>query len=288
MFRIGEFSKIAQVSVSQLRYYDEIGLLQPARIDEWTGYRYYSAHQLPDLNRILALKELGLSLDQVRRMLGDEISLDEIRGMFALRKAQAEQAVREELLRLQQIEARLQQIEDGVSFDNYDIIVKSSPEQPYLSLREMCASFDAARLIMLEMYRALPAIVGEKNLGYFTFIMHSETYDPEEAVDLEMGFVLHRTSDATYTLSDGQILTVRTLPAVETMVTAVRVGLPQVAHPCRAALATWVETNGYEFDGDGREVFIVPPYPGQEQETVMEIQYPIKRTDTTSLLLNSK
>lgn len=286
MFRIGEFSKIAQVSVSQLRYYDEIGLLQPARIDEWTGYRYYSAHQLPHLNRILALKELGLTLNQIRRMVTDEVSPEEIRGMLALKKAQAEQAVRDELLRLQQIEARLQQIEDEDSFDNYDIVVKSLPEQPYLSLRKMCPSFEAARLAMMEMYRPLPGVVGEKNLGYFTFIMHSEVYDLEQPIDLEMGFVLQKAADLHYTLSDGQDMAVRPLPPVETMVTAVRVGLPQTAHPCRAALATWVEANGYEFDGNGRELFIVPPYHGREQETVMEIQYPIKRAESASPLLN--
>ena len=53
MFRIGEFSKIAQVSGRLLRYYDEIGLLIPESIDPETGYRYYSARQLPRLNRIL-------------------------------------------------------------------------------------------------------------------------------------------------------------------------------------------------------------------------------------------
>lgn len=77
MFKIGEFSKITQVAGSQLRYYDEIGLLNPAKIDEWTGYRYYSAQQIPRLNRILALKDLGLSLDQVRRMLDDDVSTEE-------------------------------------------------------------------------------------------------------------------------------------------------------------------------------------------------------------------
>lgn len=286
MFKIGEFSKIALISVSQLRYYDEVGLLKPTKIDEWTGYRYYSAQQLPDLNRILALKELGLSLEQIRRMVGDEVSLDEIRGMFALRKAQAEQSVREELLRLQQIEARLQQIENGNSFDNYDIIVKSLPPQPYFSLREMCPSFDAARLLMMEMHRTLPSVVGKKNLGHFTFIMHSEDYDLENPIDLELGFSLQKESNATYTMSDGQAMVMRTLPAVETMVTAVRVGLPQTSHPCRAALAGWVETNGYEFDGNGRELFIVPPIPGREQETVMEIQYPVRRVDTAPALLN--
>lgn len=286
MFKIGEFSKIALIPVSQLRYYDEVGLLKPAKIDEWTGYRYYSAHQLPDLNRILALKELGLSLEQIRRMLSDEVSLDEIRGMFSLRKAQAEQAVQEELIRLQQIEARLQQIENGDSFDNYDIIVKSLPPQPYFSLREMCPSFDAARMLMMEMHLALPAVVGKKNMGHFTFILHSEDYNVAEAIDLEMGFALQKESDATYTMADGRTMRTSTLPAVETMVTAVRVGIPQTSHPCRAALAGWVETNGYEFAGNGRELFIVPPIPGREQETVMEIQYPVRRIDSTPALLN--
>ena len=59
MFRIGEFSKIAQVPASLLRYYDEIGLFTPGRCDMRTSYRYYSVEQLTALNRILALKDLG-------------------------------------------------------------------------------------------------------------------------------------------------------------------------------------------------------------------------------------
>lgn len=73
MFRIGEFSKIAQVPASLLRYYDEIGLFRPVDCDRETGYRYYSVQQLTLLNRILALKDLGFSLDQVKRLLENEI-----------------------------------------------------------------------------------------------------------------------------------------------------------------------------------------------------------------------
>ena len=69
MFRIGEFAQIAQVSGRQLRFYDQLGLLQPAHIDAQTGYRYYSIRQLPRLNGILALKELGLSLEQIGPLL---------------------------------------------------------------------------------------------------------------------------------------------------------------------------------------------------------------------------
>src|SRR5579859_4226400 len=108
MFRIGEFSKIAQVSGRLLRYYDEIGLLRPQSIDPETGYRYYSARQLPRLNRILVLKELGLSLEHIARLLDQETSAEEIRGMLTFRKAQIEQALQEEMERLRIVEVRLQ------------------------------------------------------------------------------------------------------------------------------------------------------------------------------------
>jgi DNA-binding transcriptional MerR regulator len=75
MFNIGEFSRLGGVSVRTLRHYDEIGLLRPATVDPDTGYRGYSADQLGQLNRIMALKELGLSLTQARRLL-DGITLE--------------------------------------------------------------------------------------------------------------------------------------------------------------------------------------------------------------------
>lgn len=284
MFRIGEFSKIAQVPGSQLRYYDEIGLLKPAKIDKWTGYRYYSASQLPDLNRILALKELGLSLNQIRQMLNDAVSAEEIRGMFALKKAQTEQTVRDELTRLRAIEARLTQIENGNSLNGFEVIVKSVPSQHFLALRKICLSFEVARASLFEMYQALPRVVGAKNLGYFTAILHSEMYDSTD-IDVEMGFVVKKRSLSTVTLESGQVMEPRILSAVETMVTAVHIGpLDQSLH-CRASLATWIEANGYEFDGNGREVFIVPPVPGKEDEAVLEVQYPVTRARDADVYL---
>ena len=69
MFRIGEFSKLAMVSVRMLRHYDEIGLLPPNTVDPYTGYRYYSASQLAVIGRIQLLKEMGISLSQITKML---------------------------------------------------------------------------------------------------------------------------------------------------------------------------------------------------------------------------
>src|SRR5215510_3300417 len=108
MFTVGEFSTLAQVSKRLLRYYDEIGLLKPSHSDKFTGYRYYSAEQLPSLNRILALKELGLSLDQIQRLLSGKVSTDEMQGMLLLKKAESERDLQAQLQRIRNIESRLQ------------------------------------------------------------------------------------------------------------------------------------------------------------------------------------
>ena len=90
MIKIGDFARLAEVSIVTLRHYDEIGLLKPVSVDKFTGYRYYSIEQLPRLNRILALKDLGFSLEQISTMLNG-ISLEEMRGMLKLRHAEQEQ-----------------------------------------------------------------------------------------------------------------------------------------------------------------------------------------------------
>jgi DNA-binding transcriptional MerR regulator len=67
MFTIGEFATTGRVSVRMLRHYDAVGLLRPARVEEHSGYRYYDARQLRSLNRLLALKDLGFTLEQKTR-----------------------------------------------------------------------------------------------------------------------------------------------------------------------------------------------------------------------------
>ena len=112
MFKIGEFSKFSQVPVKTLRYYDEIDLLKPVEVDQHTGYRYYSAEQLYRLNRILALKDLGLSLAQIGELLDGDLPAEQMRGMLRLKQAEVQGRVKEEQARLARVEWRLRQIEE--------------------------------------------------------------------------------------------------------------------------------------------------------------------------------
>lgn len=110
MLKIGEFSTIARVSTVLLRRYDDLDLFKPLYVDPQTGYRYYSVEQLPRLNRILALKNLGLTLDQVARLMTDEITNEEIQNMLRLQEAQIAQHIVDEQARLLRVRARLKQI----------------------------------------------------------------------------------------------------------------------------------------------------------------------------------
>ena len=95
MIRIGDFSKLSRVSVKTLRFYDEMGLLRPVEVDRFTGYRYYEFDQLPRLHRILALKDLGFSLEEIGRLLEGDLTAEQMRGMLKLRQAEIRQRVEE-------------------------------------------------------------------------------------------------------------------------------------------------------------------------------------------------
>ncbi|MEM8964197.1 MAG: MerR family transcriptional regulator [Acidobacteriota bacterium] len=272
MFKIGDFSKIAQVPVSQLRYYADIGLFQPDQIDPFTGYRYYRAEQLPRLNRILVLKDLGMTLDQIRQALSDNISTNEVRGMLRLRKAKIEQAVEEELQRLRAVEARLRQIEDETS-EGIEVVLKSVPAQRFLSLRETFPGMGDTLGVLGEMLQVLPERFGPK-LGYMTAMLHGASFNLEN-VDIEMGFATDLDTDTSTRLPSDRVLAVRELPAVETMATVARVG--SFENNCRSygSLGLWLEQNGYTFADTAREVFLQLPCPDTGADAVVEIQVPV-------------
>jgi DNA-binding transcriptional MerR regulator len=274
VFRIGEFSQIARVSGRLLRYYDSIGLLRPQRIDPETGYRYYSAGQLERLNRILALKELGLSLDQVARMLDDRISAAEIRGMLALKKAELERSLAEEAARLRHIESRLTQIEQQGSLGDYDVVVKSGVATPVLSTRAVYPTFDEVIAALREISHAVRTQVAAAARENMVVIAHCDFDD--ENLDLEIGVTLNRAVNKPVRLPSGAQLALTELPASDTLATLVRTGPLYQSHLAFGKLGVWMEANDYEIAGPCREIFLDMPFqiPG---DPAVEIQFPVTK-----------
>src|SRR5712692_4303624 len=137
VLKIGEFARVGQVSIATLRHYDQCSLLKPNELDPDSGYRYYSLDQLPRLNRILALKELGFPLEQIAQLLEEGLSFEQLRGMFTLKQAQTQQMIDTEQARLMRIAARLRQIEQEGKMPAYEVLLKQVDALLVASVREM-------------------------------------------------------------------------------------------------------------------------------------------------------
>ncbi len=135
MIRIGDFSKLSRVSIKTLRFYDEIGLLKPVEVDALSGYRYYEFDQLPCLHRILALRDLGFSLEEIGRLLREGLTPEQMRGMLKLRQADIRLKVQEETERLERVEALLRQIEQEDRMSKYDVVIKKVESIKVASVR---------------------------------------------------------------------------------------------------------------------------------------------------------
>jgi len=222
MLKIGDFSRVAQVSVRALRLYDEMGLLKPAQIDRFTDYRYYSLDQLPTLNRILALKDLGLSLDQIKLLLRRDLPVEQLEGMLLMKQQDIERSVREDQGRLQRVAARLRLLRDDPA-PAYDVLIKSSPAQWIAGRRAVIPTLDDMATLRCSLYTdiaetfaALRLAPGEPELA----IYHMEEYT-EENIDTEAAVAI---DEATRRRLAGGRLQVRELPAAPLVATLVHHG----------------------------------------------------------------
>jgi DNA-binding transcriptional MerR regulator/effector-binding domain-containing protein len=253
MFSIGEFARLGGVSIRTLRHYDEIGLLRPATVDPDTGYRGYSAAQLGQINRIVALKELGLSLTQIRLML-DGVTLGELRGMLLLRRAQLEHELEQHKNQLLGIEARLRSIarEDGMPAD--DIVSKTIPATGVVVIAGRAPGFGAANIVPV-----VNQLVAQfDQLGIHDRVKEAGPriifYEREHGEDVTVLLALPVTEPPAELPAPAGY---RVLPEIEAAV-AVRSGpaasiFPMVYHD----LVRWIEERGYHpVPGPGREVWV--------------------------------
>jgi DNA-binding transcriptional MerR regulator len=269
--KIGDFARLGQVSVVTLRHYDECGLLKPIRIDSFTGYRYYSVSQLPRLNRILALKDLGFSLEQIEQVLNGGLTPEQLHGMLTLKHAQAEQHIAAEQARLARIATRLRQIELEDKMSQYDVVLKNTPSMKVVSRRitiptndEVPKYLDSAFTEIWEhVTRQQVSVVGP----HFTIWHQSPDVVTDEVVEaiVPVNKVIAGTDHIeVYELVETQV------------VCAVHHGHFEDFTQLHTAILQWIEANGYEPVGGYREVYI-KHNPNDYSDSITEVQFPVKR-----------
>ena len=271
MFKIGEFARLTQVSAKALRLYDEMGLLKPVRVDQFTDYRYYSADQLPRLHRIIALKELGFSLEQIKPLLAGNVSAEQIKGMLLLKRAEVEHSMRENHVRLLRIEAQLQLIEMEGKMSNYEVILKNVAAERVAGLKGVMPSFDVNDTSIIGvLFEKVAAFVHQPGVrpGLAIAVYHTN----ETMTDVPF--------ETTYGIDDAKLqagngIQIYTLPG-GLMVSTVHTGSFVSIRQGYEAIMKWVEVNGYRLCGPGREISHAYD-PVDASKNVTEIQVPLEK-----------
>lgn len=238
MFKIGDFAKLTRVSVKTLHHYDEIGLFRPKHVDEATGYRYYSFEQLPRLNRILVLKDLGFALEHISKLLNEGLSPGELEGMLRLRQAELEQQVADAQARLANVATRLHQIQREGKMPEHEVILKSVEPVGVASARELVTSPERIRERCLALLGDVFVAVKDHHLPA-TETTLALYYDSAEGIDVEMVVFL----EGHITPQQHGRVTVKQLPA-ERMASVVYKGsfnAFDVVGQIHADIGRWIE-----------------------------------------------
>lgn len=253
-----------------LRQYDQLGLLRPERVDPETGYRSYGVHQLGRLHRLLALRHLGFTLDQIAGLLDDDPSLEQLRGMLRLRRAELEQALAEEQSRLRRVEAHLRAIEGSNTVKAQDVVIKETQPLLVAETRGTAAGLDPEHIGPL-FGQLGPKLIGHlQQAGAQPGILVGYYDEPEE--DGSVGVhVAYEIGEQAVPASDG--IEIIELPVIEVASVVHRGGMDNIA-PVYEALIRWIEDSGFTLAGYSRELY---HEMGADGPAVTELQMPIAK-----------
>lgn len=270
MFTIGDFARHGRVSVRMLRHYDATGLLRPARTDPASGYRFYEVGQLARLNRILALKDLGFTLEQVRVMLDEQVSAEQLRGMLRLRYAELQSQIAADTSRLARVGARLRVIEMEGAMPADDIQVKPIAAVRVAELTATAASLEPVSItpVIRPLYQELGDRIARAGLAPAgpAIAWYEDAPDGE-------GVIVHATLPVNADPGSGGGFGIRDLPAISQAATIVHSGAMANVMATIQTLARWIDANGYRSAGYPRELYL--ECTDDEDKWVTELQEPI-------------
>ena len=268
MFRIGEFSKLTQVTVRMLRYYDEAGLLKPARIDPWTGYRLYSVDQIPLLNKIIYLRDSGFNVAEIAAALKSDDSL--ILELLEDKHAQIEREILAEQEKLRKIELAKEELENKKSHMHYNVSIKSIPNYRVLSYRKIIPDYYAEG----EMWKEMAAFARQENadLSGDTFSIYHDTDYKETDVDVELCAIAGKAG------KDSGAFVYRMTEAVPIMACTMAYGDFSNIAGVYLSFASWLSENSrYKMRGPNRQIVHRGPWNEKDPKKYLtEIQIPLE------------
>jgi DNA-binding transcriptional MerR regulator len=272
MLTIGGMARLGQVSPRMLRHYDQLGLLSPERVDPVTGYRSYGISQLARLHRLVALRDLGFSLEQIGGVLDKDPQIDELRGMLALRRAQIEQTLDDEQARLRRVDAHLRALERNDEMKTQDIVMKTTDPLRVAALTAVASGFGEDNLgpvfarLGPQLFQYLARVGGQPGMCVAWY---------EEPVD-DGSMSVHVGLDiADQDLAAVGEIEIVELPPIE-VASVIHRGSMAGVEAVYEGVVRWIEESGLRLNGLSRELYL-EWNDADPAANVTELQLPIAR-----------
>jgi DNA-binding transcriptional MerR regulator/effector-binding domain-containing protein len=272
MLSIGDFAQLGQVSPRMLRHYDQLGILRPEKVDAATGYRSYGTAQLARLHKLLALRDLGFTLEQIGELMRVEPPVEELRGMLKLRRAEIEQRLDEEKARLGRAEAHLHALEEPDVQLGQRVVIKTT--EPLRVAQAVGSAPDLGPPnVMPVMRRLIPLVLDHLSVIGLTagmLVIHIPRIEADDHVDVHGGFDIGRQTGP-----DSADVRIVDWPQIE-VASLIHQGAIEKVGPVYSAFLRWIEAAGYLLAGGSRELY--HDYdPANADAGITELQLPITR-----------
>ena len=268
LLRIGEYARLVGLSVRTIRYYGDIGLLTPSEIDRHTGYRYYGLDKVATAQRLLALRALGLPLNEIAAVLDDRLDDEAFRDLLEGHIERLEVELRQTTEQLvgarAHLKAHLQRMEKPMA----DITVRTSEAKTIAYLRDQLDDISGIAEMFPKLFADVdPSIaVGPGGNVYYEFAPDGSSIDLEAVIPVPDDYQ-----------PSGEVK-VRTIePATVACIT--HHGAFNRLHEAYTELTEWIDANGYEITGPSYEWNIVctPPVTQDNETYVTDIEMEVTK-----------
>jgi effector-binding domain-containing protein len=263
---IGRFSKMTRLSVKALRHYDELGLLVPTVVDPSSGYRYYTYGQANRAEAIRVLRSLDMPLEDVRQALEADDPLVAAKVLDRHRARLESELERHE--RMLAFLGRLIERKEGVM--PYECTVKEVPAQHVAVLRKHASMATIGEEVQSG-FATIGQAVGMAGVPIvgMPYLVMFDVIDEESDGDIELGFPVAKPFPGSGEVEG------RELEAM-TVASTVHRGAYDEIGPAYHTLQGWIQEHGHEIVGPPRELYLNDPREVREDETLTEIQFPIR------------
>ncbi len=270
MFKIGDFARINKVSIKTLRHYDGLGLLRPEKIDPLTGYRYYSASQMPRLNKILSLKEVCFSLQEIALIISKDMTSEQIQTFLELKHSEITERIKSDQERLVRVKNLLNLCKEEAFHLSNDILLKEIEPVQVAALRDFIPDYSQQGHLWRELFIYLRKHKVKVLQGAMV-IYHYGKYK-DGSIDTEIIVPI----GCRFPESDR--IKCRLLEGVKEAATLVHKGSYQTLHLAYEAISKWIEENEYDIAQPPREVYLKGHLMTKDpNEFITELQFPVKK-----------